>query len=105
MPYNSYRINIYEHSNNNMPGFHGPKRYYYAPIVLLDHSSAYSYYNNVTNEPELLFQVEMWNEDVEEKIVKYINLYNTGDPAIFQRQVKRIFFKRRIYIMLLTKLL
>ena len=84
MPYGTYRINIYEHAHNNMPTFNGPKRYFYAPIVLLDHQSAYSSYNNVTKEPEMRFRVEMWNNDVEEKIAKYINLLTKDIVSISQ---------------------
>lgn len=79
MPYGNYRINIYEHQSNNMPGFNGTKRYFYAPIVLLDHQSAFSEYNNVTQEPELKFRIEMWNDEVEDEIGKYITLL-TGKP-------------------------
>ncbi len=68
-----------------MPTFHGQKRYYYAPIVLLDHQSAYSSFNNVTNEPELRFRVEMWNNDVEDKIAKYIKLLT--NEAVLPTQV------------------
>ncbi len=84
MPYGTYRINIYEHANNNNPTFKGTKRYFYAPIVLLDHQSAYSSYNNVTKEPELRFRVEMWNNDVEEKITKYISLLTNKTVTISQ---------------------
>ena len=86
MPYGTYRVNIYEHQNNNMPGFNGTKRFFYAPIVLLDHVSAYSVYNNVTKEPEMRFRVEMWNEQVEAEVIKYISLLS-GGKVINKHQV------------------
>ena len=89
MPYGTYRVNIYEHQNNNMPGFNGKKRFFYAPIVLLDHVSAYSVYNNVTKEPEMRFRVEMWNEQVEAEVIKYISLLS-GGKVINKHQVTRI---------------
>ena len=72
MPYGTYRINIYEHQHNLMPFFNGTKRYFYAPIILLDHASAYSVYNNVTDGPQLRFRIEMWNLDVEKSVIDYI---------------------------------
>ena len=74
MPYGDYRINIYEHSANKEPGFNGTKRFYYAPIVLVNHQSASSSFNNVTKEFEMRFRVIMWNEPVELEIVKYVNI-------------------------------
>ena len=74
MPYGDYRINIYEHSVNKEPGFNGTKRYFYAPIVLINHQSACSSFNNVTKEFEMRFRIVMWNEPVELEIVKYVNI-------------------------------
>jgi len=92
MPYNDeFRINIYKHSrNNNMSGVNEKKRFFYAPIVLLDHQSAYSSFNNVTNEPELRFRIEMWNKQVEEQIAKHIKILT--DETILHSQVIRITF-------------
>jgi hypothetical protein len=82
MPYGDYRINIYEHAANKDPGFNGTKRYYYAPIVLINHQSAYSSFNNVSKEPEMRFRITMWNEPVELEIVKYVSV-------LTQQQVNR----------------
>ena len=71
-PPGTYRISIYEHHKNHMPTYGGPKRYLYAPIVLLDHESAFSSFNDVTKEPEMRFRMEMWRDDVEEEIAKNI---------------------------------
>lgn len=88
MPYQTYRINIYEHATNDLPLFKGLKRYFYAPIVLLDHASAYSSFNNVTREPEMRFRVEMWNDNIENEIVKYVSDFT--NQTIKRKQVSCI---------------
>jgi hypothetical protein len=74
MPHGSFRVNIYEHANNNKATTtkSSAKKYFYAPIALLDHQSATNYYNNVTKQPEVHFRVEMWNPKVESEVVKYL---------------------------------
>ncbi|XP_046654273.1 uncharacterized protein LOC124345613 [Daphnia pulicaria] len=74
MPYGSFRINIYEHANNHKATTTNAsvKKYFYAPIALLDHQSAKSFFNNVTKQPEVRFRVEMWNPKVESKVVNYL---------------------------------
>ena len=92
MPYGTYRINIYEHQNNLMPGFNGTKRYFYAPIILLDHESAYSIYNNLTKEPQLRFRIEMWNLEVEKSVGEYVALLT--DEIIKPHQVQKYINRR-----------
>ncbi|XP_046654269.1 uncharacterized protein LOC124345538 isoform X2 [Daphnia pulicaria] len=77
MPHGSFRINIYEHANNHKATTTNAsdKKYFYAPIALLDHQSAASFYNNVTKQPEVRFRVEMWNLKVESKVVNYLTKF------------------------------
>ena len=57
MPYGSFRVNIYEHAYNQKSTTLSTRRkYYYAPIALLDHKSAVSDFNNVTNQAEMRFR-------------------------------------------------
>ncbi len=74
MPYSSFRINIYEHANNHKATTTNASghKYFYAPIALLNHQSAASFYNNVTKQPEVHFRIEMWNPKVESKIVNHL---------------------------------
>jgi hypothetical protein len=74
MPYGSFRVNIYEHANNHKATTTNAnaKKYFYAPIALLDHQSAKSFFNNVTKQPEVRFRIEMWNPKVENKVVDYL---------------------------------
>ena len=74
VPHGDFRVNIYEHAEINQitPN---RRKYFYTPIALLDHKSAVSDYNNVTNQAEMRFRVEMWNEIVEQEIVNYLSDY------------------------------
>ncbi|XP_046653802.1 uncharacterized protein LOC124344330 isoform X2 [Daphnia pulicaria] len=77
MPYGNFRVNIYEHANNNKATTTNAinKKYFYAPIALLNHRSAHSFFNNVTQESEVRFRIEMWNTKVENKVVSYLTKY------------------------------
>ena len=69
MPYGNFRVNIYEHANNRMETTNpSNKKYFYAPIALLDHKSAASFFNNVRKQAEIQFRIEMWNEKVENEV-------------------------------------
>ena len=72
MPFGDGIVAIYEHSNNNKPSFNGTKRYYYAPIALLNHDSAYTLFNNITKRAEMHFKIAMWDSNVESFIVRYL---------------------------------
>lgn len=39
-------------------------RFYFAPLALLDHTSASGGRNNLTGENQLVFRVEMWNDEL-----------------------------------------
>jgi hypothetical protein len=77
MPYGNFRVNIYEHANNNKATTTNAinKKYFYAPIALLNHRSAQSFFNNVTKQSEVRFRIEMWNTKVENKVVSYLTKY------------------------------
>ncbi len=74
MKYGNFLIEIYEHANNHKATTTASqKKYFYAPIALLDHKSAVSIYNNVTKQLEMRFRVEMWNDKVQNEVVKHLN--------------------------------
>ncbi|XP_046645606.1 uncharacterized protein LOC124336048 isoform X3 [Daphnia pulicaria] len=74
MKYGNFLIEIYEHANNHKPtATASQKKYFYSPIALLDNKSAVSSYNNVTKQPEMSFRIEMWNDKVENEVVKHLN--------------------------------
>ncbi|EFX82821.1 hypothetical protein DAPPUDRAFT_240849 [Daphnia pulex] len=74
MKYGNFLVEIYEHANNHkQTTTASQKKYFYAPIALLDHKSAVSSYNNVTKQSEMRFRIEMWNEKVQNEVVKHLN--------------------------------
>lgn len=48
------------------------KKYYHAPIVLLDHKSANCTINSLSGEAEVKFRIELWNDDVRTKVRRWI---------------------------------
>jgi hypothetical protein len=87
MEYGNFLIDIYEHANNHKAN-PSENKYFYSPIALLDHKSAVSVYNNVTKQPEMRFRIEMWNEKVQNEVVKH--LFKSVDKEIQPDNVKII---------------
>jgi hypothetical protein len=74
MEYGNFLVEIYEHANNHKPTTTaGEKKYFYSPIALLDNKSAVSRLNRVTKQQEMIFRVEMWNDKVQNEVVKHLN--------------------------------
>ena len=72
--YANFLIEIYEHTDNNKATTTmSQKKYFYSPLAILDHKSAVSLYNNVTNQSEMRFRIEMWNDKVQNEVVKHLN--------------------------------
>lgn len=93
MPYGDFRLNIYEHSINQRPTTSPSfKRYFYDPIALLDHNSANIRYNNATEVTEMFFRIEMWNENVQSEVVKYLSDFI--DQEIRSNQIQVIPFEK-----------
>ncbi len=67
MPFGNFRVKIYEHLGNQK-SILSRKKYFYAPIAVLDHFSAVC----VPNGEELRFRVELWNEKVENDVANYL---------------------------------
>ncbi len=72
MKYGNFHIEIYEHANNQKVSA-SEKKYFYSPIALLDHKSVVSRLNRFTKQPEMRFRIEMWNDKVENEVVKHLN--------------------------------
>ena len=73
MEYGNLRIKIYSHLANKK--YHGKKntnQYYYSPVALLDHESARSYNIEKTHESEMRFRVQLWNDDIQKNVTKWI---------------------------------
>lgn len=88
MPYGNFRVNIYESSQNHLSTtIPSQKMYFYAPIALLDHKSAASEFNNVTKQSEIRFRIEMWNDDVDNKVADYLSKFIGHEIKSHQVQV------------------
>ena len=105
MPYENKRLKIYEHAANQHKKAaalqlawnktaKSNSKYYYAPISFLDPKSARSSYNNVTKQAEMEFRVEIWNDDVEAKVVDWIK--ENHDPEVNKNFVQVIPFEKMI---------
>ncbi|XP_046638164.1 uncharacterized protein LOC124316324 [Daphnia pulicaria] len=74
MEYGNFLVEIYEHANNHKATTTASqKKYFYSPIALLDNKSAVSSYNKVTKQQEMRFRIEMWNDKVQNEVVKHLN--------------------------------
>ena len=88
MPYSNYAINVYGHSSNNLQTTtNNKKKFYYTPVARLDHLSATSSFNNVTQQAEMRFRVEMWNDPVQKEVVKFTSQL-AEDPLLKSDQVR-----------------
>jgi hypothetical protein len=73
MEFGNFLVEIYEHSNNHKATTTtSQKKYFYSPIALLDYRNAISRLNKVTNKPEMRFSIEMWNDKVQNEVVKHL---------------------------------
>jgi len=70
MPYDNYRIGIYGHSNNALNS-KDEKQFFYFPSSQLLHKSARAEFNNVTKQHEVVFSIQMWNEELEDQVRKH----------------------------------
>ena len=74
MEYGNFRIEIYEHVKNQKATTTASlKKYFYSPLALLDNKSAVCLYNRTTKKPEMRFRIEMWNDKVQNEVVKHLN--------------------------------
>lgn len=71
MPYGHYRIGIYGHLKNSQQATNETKRFFYAPAAILNYTSASSVFNNVTQQTEFRFRIEMWNDLLEEEAARF----------------------------------
>ena len=88
MAYSNYAINVYGHSFNNLASTtNDKKKFYYTPVARLDHLSASSSFNNVTQQAEMRFRVEMWNDAVQNEVFKFTSAL-VKDPSLQSNQVR-----------------
>ncbi len=74
MDYDTYTIKIYDHaSNKEMNMKNEEKKYYFEPIGQRDHLSAKSAVNNVSNQAEMIFHINMWSDSIRNAVHKFIS--------------------------------
>jgi hypothetical protein len=74
MAYGNFIVDIYEHANNQKATTTvSQKKFYYSPLALLDHKSAVSSFNKAMKQAELKFSIEMWNDKVQNEVMKYLS--------------------------------
>ncbi|XP_046456487.1 uncharacterized protein LOC124203727 [Daphnia pulex] len=75
MVYGNFLVEIYEHANNGKATTTdiSQKKFYYSPLALLDHKSAVSSFNKAMKQAEVRFSVEMWNDKVQNEVMKYLS--------------------------------
>jgi hypothetical protein len=99
MEYGNFLVEIYEHANNHKATTTASqKKYFYSPIALLDNKSAVSSYNNVTKQPEMSFRIEMWNDKVQNKVVKHLNEMQMDGHEIKSNKVRVIPLEKVILV-------
>lgn len=94
MEYGNLRIKIYSDFTNKKYQ-HGKTKntnqYYYSPIALLNHESARSYYIEKTQECEMQFRVQLWNDDIQKNVTKWIR--SVYDSTVNDKLIQMIPFE------------
>jgi len=95
VPYKHFRINVYEHAaqTNSRPTL---KKFFYAPISLLEPESATSTFNIVTSQAEMKFHIEIWNDYVQQLVVDWIK--REIDPTVRESLVQVIPFDKILLV-------
>ena len=74
MDYCNYALKIYDHALNKDVNLKNEERkFYFEPVVQLNHLSARSYFNNNSQKPEMTFQVNMWSDSVRNRVHKFLS--------------------------------
>ncbi|XP_057376830.1 uncharacterized protein LOC130698054 [Daphnia carinata] len=87
VPYANFRVDVYEHVDNQTTTTQSSKKYFYAPIALLDHQSASCVYNKDTQQNEMRFRVDMWNDKIEHQVIEYLTNFMGQQVNATQVQV------------------
>jgi len=69
IPYRGYHINIY--ASDSRDG--DPIKYFGSPLVLLNPKSAKYSFNKILGKHQVSFDVDMWNQDVEDFVIEHLN--------------------------------
>jgi len=74
MDYDTYTVKIYDHaSNKDVNKKSEEKKYYFEPFGQLDHQSAKSFFNNISEKAEMTFNVNMWNDNLRNAVHRFLS--------------------------------
>lgn len=98
MKYGNFRVNVYEHAANSRPDTLSGrwKKYFYAPVAVLDHESATSGYNAINKRYEMDFEIVMWNEALSKEVAAFVS--DLLNETVSLRQVQIIPFHKVMLI-------
>jgi len=69
IPYRDYHIYIY--ASDSRDG--NPIKYFFSPLALLNPESSKYSFNRINKKHEVTFDVDMWNQDVEDFVIDHLN--------------------------------
>lgn len=96
--YNDFLVNIYEHSGNRrlteMDQNSKLRKYFYAPLALLNVLSARCFKNEIMDQFEMEFHIELWNDAIQKQVTTFINA--EFDQHVMDSSIQIIPFKELI---------
>jgi len=93
MPFRNFYVSIYENSITvRKPG--DERKYFCSPLVILVPESARAVFNWITEQYQVRFDVELWNQGIEAEVIEYLTRI-TG-TAVHDHQVTVIPFEEVI---------
>ena len=71
MPFRNFYVSIYENAITvRKPG--EERKYFCSPLVILVPESAKSLFNHITEQYQVRFDVELWNQGIEAEVIEYL---------------------------------
>ena len=85
VPLGEFHIRTYQKADSS-------KRFYFAPLALLEHTSVSSGRNNLTGENQLVFRVEMWTDELVYVVKEYLS--NSTGLSIAENRISILPFEK-----------
>ncbi|KAI9554810.1 hypothetical protein GHT06_020087 [Daphnia sinensis] len=73
VPYLDYSIAVYESLDSSVKTEAKKIKYFYTPVVLLDPRSAKYQYHQLIEKHTVIFDVTLWDDDIQQRVVSYLN--------------------------------
>lgn len=76
--YENFKISIYQNALNDAdPNSHNKKQFYYSPLLILNPTSSYYSYNEFEQLHQMIFEIQMWNDELEKLVYNYVKERDT----------------------------